>query len=170
MLQIGILYADVLEFLMGPIKAVTGRSAQLVLPGDNPDVAGLILEHENGAVSTVSASYASASEYYMLNVYGKDASAYYDLFGGLRTLKRGETRATPRKNNPRSAMAKNMRGPVIMEPFNPLNVETTTTAAMMAAPNPPNNGMCSAAVAAINFDRAISGSGNTYMKPMFTTR
>ena len=31
----------------------------------------------------------------MLNVYGKDASAYYDLFNGLRTLKRGETRAHP---------------------------------------------------------------------------
>src|SRR5215475_12255199 len=60
MLQIGIHYADVLEFLMGPIKAVTGRSAQLVLPGDNPDVASMILEHENGALSTLNASYASA--------------------------------------------------------------------------------------------------------------
>ena len=67
--------------------------AQLVLPGDNPDVAGLILEHEGGAISTLSASYASASEFYMLNVYGKEASAYYDLFGGLRTLKRGEKHA-----------------------------------------------------------------------------
>jgi predicted dehydrogenase len=73
-------------------KRVRGALAQLVLPGDNPDVAGLILEHENGAVSTLSASYASASEYYMLNVYGKEASAYYDLFNGLRTLNRGETR------------------------------------------------------------------------------
>jgi predicted dehydrogenase len=93
MLQIGIHYVDVLEMLLGPVRRVSGTSAQLVLPGDNPDVAGLILEHENGAVSTLSASYASASEYYMLNVYGKDASAYYDLFNGLRTLKRGETRA-----------------------------------------------------------------------------
>jgi predicted dehydrogenase len=92
MLQIGIHYVDVLEMLIGPVARVSGALAQLVLPGDNPDVAGLVLEHENGAISTVSASYASASEYYMLNVYGKDASAYYDLFGGLRTLKRGETR------------------------------------------------------------------------------
>jgi predicted dehydrogenase len=92
MLQIGIHYVDVLEMLIGPVKRVSGAAAQLVLPGDNPDVAGLILEHESGAVSTLSASYASASEFYMLNVYGKDASAYYDLFAGLRTLKRGETR------------------------------------------------------------------------------
>jgi hypothetical protein len=31
-------------------------------PGDNPDVASLILEHNDGALSTVNASYASASE------------------------------------------------------------------------------------------------------------
>lgn len=95
MLQIGIHYADVLEYLMGPIKAVRGSAAQLVLPGDNPDVASLILEHENGALSTLNASYASASEYYMMNVYGKEASAYYDLHQGLRFLKRGTTRAEP---------------------------------------------------------------------------
>ena len=89
MLQIGIHYVDVLTYLMGPVKAVSGRSAQLVLPGDNPDVASLILEHENGALSTVNASYASASEYYLMNIYGKDASAYYDMHTGLRWLNRG---------------------------------------------------------------------------------
>ncbi len=95
MLQIGIHYADVLEYLMGPIKAVRGSLAQLVLPGDNPDVASLILEHENGALSTLNASYASASEYYLMNIYGKEASAYYDLHQGLRFLQRGTTRADP---------------------------------------------------------------------------
>ena len=93
MLQIGIHYADVLEYLLGPVKAVNGRSAQLVLPGDNPDVASMILEHENGALSTLNASYASASEYYMMNVYGKEASAYYDMHQGLRLLKRGSERS-----------------------------------------------------------------------------
>jgi predicted dehydrogenase len=61
-----------------------------VLPGDNPDVASLILEHESGALSTLNASYASASEYYLMNVYGKEATAYYDLHHGLSLLKRGE--------------------------------------------------------------------------------
>jgi predicted dehydrogenase len=92
MLQIGIHYADVLTYLLGPVKAVSGRLAQLVLPGDNPDVASLILEHEGGALSTLNASYASATEYYLLNVYGKDASAYYDLHGGLRVARRGLAR------------------------------------------------------------------------------
>jgi predicted dehydrogenase len=95
MLQIGIHYADVLEYLLGPVTAVSGRFVRLVLPGENPDVASLVLEHENGALSTLNASYASASEYYLMNVYGKEASAYYDLHHGLRFLKRGSTAANP---------------------------------------------------------------------------
>jgi predicted dehydrogenase len=91
MLQIGIHYIDVLEYLIGPVEAVSGQLAQLVLPGDNPDVASLILRHANGALSTLNASYASASEYYLMNIYGKDQTAYYDLHHGLRTLKRGES-------------------------------------------------------------------------------
>ena len=91
MLQIGIHYVDVLAYLIGPVHAVRAQSAQLVLPGDNPDVASLILEHENGALSTLNASYASASEYYLMNVYGKDMTAFYDLHNGLRLLKRGES-------------------------------------------------------------------------------
>ncbi len=90
MLQIGIHYVDVLEMLLGPVKCVSARLAQLVLPGDNPDVANMILEHESGAISNLTASYASASEFYMMNIYGKEASAYYDLFSGLKHLKRGD--------------------------------------------------------------------------------
>ena len=90
MLQIGIHYTDVLEYLLGPIKAVRGQLTRLVLPGDNPDVASLLLQHESGALSTLNASYASASEYYLMNIYGKDATAYYDLHNGLRLSKRGE--------------------------------------------------------------------------------
>ena len=95
MLQIGIHYTDVLEYLLGPVRAVSGHFVRLVLPGDNPDVASLILEHENGAQSTLNASYASASEYYLMNIYGKEASAYYDMHQGLRFLKRNTTETTP---------------------------------------------------------------------------
>ena len=94
MLQIGIHYSDVLEYLLGPVAAVSGRFVRLVLPGDNPDVASLILEHANGALSTLNASYASASEYYLLNLYGKERTAYYDMHSGLRVLRRGETKAS----------------------------------------------------------------------------
>jgi len=94
MLQIGLHYVDVLMMLLGPVKSVSGMASQLVLPGDNPDVGSLMMRHENGAVSTLSTSYASASEYYLMNVYGKKMSAYYNLFDGLRCLKQGETDQT----------------------------------------------------------------------------
>ena len=50
----------------------------------------------SGALSTLNASYASASEYYLMNIYGKEASAYYDLQHGLRMLRRGEERVSDR--------------------------------------------------------------------------
>ena len=104
MLQIGIHYTDVLEYLMGPVKTVLGRLAQLVLPGDNPDVASLILEHENGALSTLNASYASASEHYVMHIYGKEASAFYDREQGLRFLKRGASASSPVSCSPADAI------------------------------------------------------------------
>lgn len=91
MLQIGLHYVDVLMMLLGPVRSVSGMASQLVLPGDNPDVGTLMMTHENGAVSSLSTSYASASEYYLMNIYGKRMSAYYNLFDGLRCLKQGET-------------------------------------------------------------------------------
>ena len=95
MLQIGLHYVDVLMMLLGPVASVSGMASQLVLPGDNPDVGTLLMKHENGALSSLSTSYASASEYYVVNVYGKKMSAYYDLFDGLRCLKRGDHRDAP---------------------------------------------------------------------------
>jgi len=95
MLQIGLHYVDVLMMLLGPVKSVSGMASQLVLPGDNPDVGSLMMKHDNGAVSTLSTSYASASEYYLMNIYGKKMSAYYNLFDGLRCLTQGETERTP---------------------------------------------------------------------------
>src|SRR5256885_9530028 len=55
-LQIGIPYADVLEYLLGPVKAGSGRFAQLGVPGDNPHVAGPGLAHESGGPSPLNAS------------------------------------------------------------------------------------------------------------------
>jgi predicted dehydrogenase len=95
MLQIGLHYVDVLMMLLGPVESVSGMASQLVLPGDNPDVGTLMMKHENGAISSLSTSYASASEYYLMNIYGKKMSAYYNLFDGLRCLKQGDTHQEP---------------------------------------------------------------------------
>lgn len=104
LLQIGIHYTDVLTYLLGPIRAISASLAQLVLPGDNPDVASLVLEHHSGALATLNASYASAAEHYVVNIYGKEATAYYDLHQGLRWQKRGEPRAEPVRHDPVDAV------------------------------------------------------------------
>jgi predicted dehydrogenase len=95
MLQIGVHYTDVLEMLLGPVKSVSGMTAQLALPGENPDVAGLLMQHESGAISTLNAGYASASEYYLMNIYGREMTAYYSLHEGLKVLKRRTTEVVP---------------------------------------------------------------------------
>ncbi|MEE2761724.1 MAG: Gfo/Idh/MocA family oxidoreductase [Pseudomonadota bacterium] len=89
MLQIGPHYVDVLEMLIGPITEVSGMLSQLVLPGDNPDVAGIVMRHECGAISTLNAGYASAGEHYVMNLYGKKATALYSKHTGLYFLKQG---------------------------------------------------------------------------------
>lgn len=90
MLQIGPHYVDVMEMLIGPVIEVSGMLSQLVLPGDNPDVAGLVMKHENGAISTLNAGYASAGENYVMNIYGKKASALYSLSSGMFYLEQGD--------------------------------------------------------------------------------
>ena len=95
MLQIGVHYTDVLEYLLGPVKAVSGSLAQLVLPGRQPRRREPDPRARERRAVDGNASYASASEYYLMNVYGKEASAYYDFHQGLRFLKRGAERSEP---------------------------------------------------------------------------
>ena len=94
-LQIGLHYVDVLEMLLGPVAEVSGMASQLVLPGDNPDVGSLLMKHENGAISTLNTSYASASEHYVMNIYGKKASGFFDAQRGLSYLEQGGDGAVP---------------------------------------------------------------------------
>ena len=73
---------------------------------------------------------------------------------------RGDTRAIARKKRPRSAMAKKIRGPVIIEPVSEPKQESITIARRpRAAARPANSGIRSAAVAAMSLAPAISGSG-----------
>lgn len=89
MLQIGIHYIDILLYLLGPAKSVSAMTSHLYLEGENPDIAALLIEHESGAISKLSASYSTVAELYLFNVYGRDMTAFYSLHEGLRCLVRG---------------------------------------------------------------------------------
>lgn len=89
MLQIGIHYVDVLLYLLGPARSVSAMTSHLYLEGENPDIAALLIEHENGALSRLSASYSTMAELYLFDVYGRDMTAFYSIHEGLRVLARG---------------------------------------------------------------------------------
>lgn len=89
MLQIGIHYVDILLYLLGPSKSVSAMTSHLYLEGENPDIAALLIKHENGALSRLSACYSTVTELYLFNVYGRDMTAFYTLHEGLRCLSRG---------------------------------------------------------------------------------
>jgi predicted dehydrogenase len=59
-------------------------------------------------LSTLSASYASASEYYLLNVYGKEATAYYTWHDRLRCLRRGSTTPVAVACRPRDTLVEEL--------------------------------------------------------------
>jgi predicted dehydrogenase len=89
MLQIGIHYVDILLYLLGPARSVSAMTSHLYLEGENPDIAALLIEHENGALSRLSASYSTVAELYLFNLYGRDMTAFYTIHEGLRVLARG---------------------------------------------------------------------------------
>ena len=61
---------------MGPVVAVTRTVCATGAARRQSGRREPVLEHENGALSTLNASYASASEYYLMNIYGKDATRF----------------------------------------------------------------------------------------------
>jgi len=89
MLQIGIHYIDILLYLLGPVKSVSAMTSHLYLEGENPDISAILIEHESGVLSKLSASYSTVAELYLFNVYSRDLTAFYSLHEGLRCLARG---------------------------------------------------------------------------------
>jgi len=87
--------SEVLEYLLGRSRRCKAAS-RLVLPGDNPECGEPIFEHENGALSDPHASYASASEYFLMTSTAKEATAYFDMHNGLRPARvAGKDRPVP---------------------------------------------------------------------------
>ena len=58
-MQLGIHHLDTLGHWLGPIRAVTGRFNHVHTDADIDDVGVVTLEHESGALSTVTGSYVS---------------------------------------------------------------------------------------------------------------
>jgi UDP-N-acetyl-2-amino-2-deoxyglucuronate dehydrogenase len=78
MIQLGVHHADNLEYLAGPVAAVSAHARRLYTAADVPDAVMAILEFERGALGHIGAGWASPGVY-TINLQGTKANLRYDL-------------------------------------------------------------------------------------------
>jgi predicted dehydrogenase len=78
MIQLGVHHADSLQYLLGPVRAVTAHARRIHTKAEVPDAVLAILEFESGALGTIVAGWASPGVYTM-SVQGTKANLFYDL-------------------------------------------------------------------------------------------
>lgn len=74
LIQLAIHQFDVLQYLLGPVDAVSAAIRRLYTAAEVPDVAACLLQHREGPVAYVGSSWASASAYFT-RLYGTRRNA-----------------------------------------------------------------------------------------------
>lgn len=78
MIQLGVHHADNLQFLLGPVAAVTAHARKLYTAAEVPDAIMAILEFESGALGYIGTGWASPGVY-QIRLQGTEANLMYDL-------------------------------------------------------------------------------------------
>jgi predicted dehydrogenase len=78
MIQLGVHHADNLQYLLGPVAAVSSHARKLYTAAEVPDVIMSILEFESGSLGYLGAGWASPGVY-QLRLQGTEANLFYDL-------------------------------------------------------------------------------------------
>jgi len=78
LIQLGVHHADTLQYLLGPVQAVSGHVRRLHTPAEVPDTTMSVLEFESGALAYLGAGWASPGVY-QLRLQGTEANLFYDL-------------------------------------------------------------------------------------------
>jgi 1,5-anhydro-D-fructose reductase (1,5-anhydro-D-mannitol-forming) len=78
LIQLGVHHADNLQYLLGPVRAVTATVRKLYTKAEVPDAAMVICEFESGPLGYLGSGWASPGVYSM-NVLGTKANLFYDL-------------------------------------------------------------------------------------------
>ncbi len=76
--QLGVHHADNLQYLLGPVRAVTAHTRKNFTEAEVPDTVMAILEFETGALGYLGTGWASPG-IYTINVQGTKANLRYDL-------------------------------------------------------------------------------------------
>jgi predicted dehydrogenase len=78
LIQLGVHHADTLQYLLGPVGAVTAQVRKLFTKAEVPDAAMVIMEFESGALGYLGCGWASPGVYQM-RLQGTEANLMYDL-------------------------------------------------------------------------------------------
>lgn len=78
MIQLGVHHADNLQYLLGPVAAVTAHARKLYTAAEVPDAIMAILEFESGALGYIGTGWASPGVY-QIRLQGTQANLMYDL-------------------------------------------------------------------------------------------
>ena len=78
LIQLGVHHADNLQYLLGPVAAVSAHTRKLFTPSEVPDATMTILEFESGALGYLGCGWASPG-IYQIRVQGTKLNLMYDL-------------------------------------------------------------------------------------------
>ncbi|HEX2370323.1 MAG TPA: Gfo/Idh/MocA family oxidoreductase [Acidimicrobiia bacterium] len=78
LIQLGVHHADTLQYLLGPVAAVSAHARRLYTEAEVPDAVMCILEFESGPLGYLGTGWASPGVYQM-RLLGTDANLIYDL-------------------------------------------------------------------------------------------
>ena len=78
LIQLGVHHADTLNYLFGPVKAVSAMAKRLYTPAEIDDVTMTLLEMESGQLCYIGSNWASQGTFYT-NVFGMDANLYFTV-------------------------------------------------------------------------------------------
>jgi predicted dehydrogenase len=78
MIQLGVHHADNLQYLLGPVAAVSAHARRLYTKSEVPDAIMSILEFEAGPLGYLGTGWASPGVY-QLRLQGTEANLFYDL-------------------------------------------------------------------------------------------
>jgi predicted dehydrogenase len=76
--QLGVHHTDNLQYLLGPVRAITAHTRKVFTKAEVPDTVMAILEFESGALGYLGTGWASPG-IYTINLQGTKANLRYDL-------------------------------------------------------------------------------------------
>lgn len=88
LMQLGVHFADTVQYLLGNVAEVSSFMSHVATPVDNDDVTVSLLKFDGGLLGYLGSNYASPSVYYV-NVYGTGGNLYCQDGMNLRYKKAG---------------------------------------------------------------------------------